>query len=313
MLDDNKRLISKVSAEYPRYASIKTFFQLPVCEISNDYEVAMFGIPFDGGVSYRPGARFAPTRIREISSLGRGYNPARCLNWMNAIQVVDVGDSPTLTTSIDETHRKIENFTDTIVKVGKRFLAIGGDHSCSLALLRSAKKKYGTISLIHFDAHIDTYPLGYGGSIHHGAFLRKAIEEDLINLNESIQIGLRGPWGGSEDITYAKEAGILLFDMDTIRDLPVRDFVKRIPKLTSSPVYITFDIDCLDPAYAPGTGTPIPGGLTTYEVKYILQNIQIGNLIAADIVEVNPAYDSASITSIAAVDIMSEILNIMAL
>ncbi len=297
--------------EFPRFSGIKTFFRLPIAEIEENFDVALFGIPYDGAVSYRPGARFAPTQIRDASSLGRGFHMTRAISLFEKLKVADVGDCPTVPIDQAQTYEKIEKFADAILKTNKKFISIGGDHSTTLPLLRALKKKYGTaLSFIHFDAHLDTYPAAWGCEYHHGAFARHAIEEGLVDPKRMLQIGIRGPLAGSNDLKIVTDHKVQVRTVDDIREQPIQEFLKTLPTF-SGPTYISFDIDCLDPAYAPGTGTPVPGGLTTYETQRILRALRIENLVGADIVEVCPPFDSSQITSLAAVDTLFELLCLM--
>ena len=297
--------------EFPRFSGIKTFFRLPIADISEKFDVALFGIPYDGGVSYRPGARFAPTLIREVSSLGRGFHMTRALSLFEKIKAADIGDCPTVPIDQVQTYERIEKFSTQILDTNKKFISIGGDHSTTLPLLRSLKKKYQTpLHFIHFDAHLDTYPAAWGCEYHHGAFARHAVEEGLVNPKTMLQIGIRGPLAAQDDLKFVNSNGINVRTVDDIRDQPLSEFLKKLPSFTG-PTYISFDIDCLDPAYAPGTGTPVPGGLTTYEIQRILRALKIENLVGADIVEVCPAFDPSQITGIAAVDVMFELMCLM--
>jgi guanidinopropionase len=297
----------------PRFSGIKTFFRLPHVPVDADYELAIVGVPFDGGVSYRPGARFAPSRIREVSSLGRAYNLGRAENFVQMIKVADVGDCPTVPIDLLQTYEKIETYFTHLMSLKKKFIAVGGDHSTTLPLLRAVRKAIGQpLILIHFDAHLDTYPAAWNCEYHHGAFARHAVEEGLIVPHLSHQIGIRGPLAGKDDLDFVKLHKINVHTVDAIREQGIFSFVKTLPDFGDSPVYISFDIDCLDPAYAPGTGTPVVGGLTTYETQKILRSLQIKNLIAADIVEVSPPYDQSDITSLAALDTLFEFVGLFA-
>ncbi len=297
--------------EFPRFSGIKTFFRLPIADIQENFDVALFGIPYDGAVSYRPGARFAPTQIRDASSLGRGFHMTRALALFERLKVADIGDCPTVPIDQAQTYEKIEKFATELLKTNKKFISIGGDHSTTLPLLRALKKKYGApLSFIHFDAHLDTYPAAWGCEYHHGAFARHAIEEGLVDPKKMLQIGIRGPLAGSDDLKIVTNHQVQVRTVDDIREKPIQEFLKTLPSF-SGPTYVSFDIDCLDPAYAPGTGTPVPGGLTTYETQRILRALKIENLVGADIVEVCPPFDSSQITSLAAVDTMFELLCLM--
>lgn len=298
--------------EFPRFSGIKTFFRLPIAEIGDDYDVALFGTPYDGGVSYRPGGRFAPSLVRECSSLGRGFHMSRALSLFEEMKFADVGDCPVVPIDQKQTYVKIQKFAAELLKQNKKFISVGGDHSTTLPLLRSLHKKYGKLNLIHFDAHLDTYPAAWGCEYHHGAFARHAVEEGLVNSKNMLQIGIRGPLAAADDLNFIKKNKIQVLTMDQIRQKPLSEVLKSLPKF-KGPTYITYDIDCLDPAFAPGTGTPVPGGLTTYEVQQILRSLQIENLVGADIVEVCPPFDSSQITGLAAVDAMFELMCLMRL
>ena len=178
-------------------------------------------------------------------------------------------------------------------------------------MLRALKKKYGKLNFIHFDAHLDTYPAAWGCEYHHGAFARHAVEEGLVDPKNMIQIGIRGPLAAGSDLDFVNKHQIKVVTVDDVRSGNLQDFLKTLPKFTG-PTYISYDIDCLDPAFAPGTGTPVPGGLTTYEVQKIMRALQVDNLVGADIVEVSPPYDSSQITGLAAVDAMFELMCLIA-
>ncbi len=300
--------------EFPRFSAIKTFFRLPHVEIAENFDVALFGTPYDGGVSYRPGARFAPTLVRECSSLGRGFHMTKAVSLFEKMKVADIGDCPIVPIDQAQTYEKIEKFTTEIINSKKKFISVGGDHSATLPILRALYKKFGKLNFIHFDAHLDTYPAAWGCEYHHGAFARHAVEEGLVDSKNMIQIGIRGPLAAKEDLNFIKKHKITVLDMDFIKQNSIQKMTERISSLTKKmkgPTFISFDIDCLDPAYAPGTGTPVPGGMTTYEAQQILRALNIENLVGADIVEVSPPYDQSQITGLAAVDVMFEMLTIM--
>jgi guanidinopropionase len=296
--------------EFPRYSAIKTFFRLPMAAVGDDFDVGICGVPFDGGVSYRPGARFAPSKVRDISSLGRGFHWGRGQNIFERLKVADVGDCQTVPIDLTTTYAKIEAHFTAMLKSGKRFMAVGGDHSVTLPILRAVRKHVGVpISLIHFDAHLDTYPAAWGFEYHHGSFARHAVDEGLIDPKKSMQIGLRGPLAGGDDLDFIKKHGLNATTVDDIRIGGLEAFLKKLPAF-EGPTYITYDIDCLDPAFAPGTGTPVPGGLTTYEVQRIFRALKIKNLVACDVVELSPPFDTSDITALAVLDAMFEMLHL---
>ena len=295
----------------PRFSGIKTFFRLPLTDLSADYEVALFGMPYDGAVSYRPGARFAPSRIREASSLGRGYHWPLGLDWKKQLKVADIGDCPIIPLEQERTYKFVEEFVRKLLESNKKFIGVGGDHSLTLPILRVMKEKHGPIRLLHFDAHLDTFPAAWGCEYHHGTFLRHAIEEKLVKPANVFQFGIRGPLTDSKDLQFATEHKININTVDDIRKNGLEAFLQTLPSFEdNTPTYISFDIDCLDPSCAPGTGTPVIGGLTTYETQKILQSLKIHNLVGADLVEVSPPYDHSEITCLAAVDTMFELLSL---
>jgi guanidinopropionase len=294
--------------QFPRFSAVKTFFRLPHVAVDMDYDVGIVGVPFDGGVSYRPGARFAPTRVREVSALGRGFHWSRDQYVWSKIKVADIGDCPTVPIDQAKTYAQIEEFFGALLSNKKKFISVGGDHSTTLPILRAVKKHLGPVNLIHFDAHLDTYPAAWGMEYHHGSFLRHAVSEGLVNPKSSLQVGLRGPLAGKEDLDFVRSQGVRTTTVDDIRDLGLNQFIAKLPTFASGPTYISYDVDCLDPAYAPGTGTPVPGGLTTYETQRILRALKISNLVGADVVEFSPPYDHADITALAAVDAIFECL-----
>lgn len=297
--------------EFPRFSAIKTFFRLPIAQPGDDYDLALVGVPFDGGASYRPGPRFAPTKVREASSLGRGYHWSRGENIFDRLKVADIGDCPTVPINLEMTYEKVEKFFSDLVKKNKRFISVGGDHSTTLPILRALKTKYKEpLAIIHFDAHLDTYPAAWDCEYHHGSFMRHAIEEKLVDPKKTFQIGIRGPLAGADDLHFIEKNKIQVRTVDDIREPGLFEFLKTLPDFGKTPTYISFDIDCLDPAFAPGTGTPVVGGLTTYETQRILRALKIKNLVGADIVEVSPPYDHADITALAAVDTIFELMHL---
>lgn len=307
MKSDKKSYENIINRSQPRFSGIKTFFRLPYEKAEETKSPVLFcGVPFDGGTTYRSGARMAPSRIRELSALGRGYHLQRKQDAFQSFQPVDIGDLPINPLSIQKTQKLLEEAVSQMLKKDRKILFAGGDHSITLPILRAFFKKYGPLNLIHFDAHFDTYPPAYGEEYHHGTFLRHAVSEGLTK--KVWQFGIRGPFVRKEDMDFAKENGIQFFTVD---DIKKGDVLSRIPQPIEGPSYLSFDVDCLDPAFAPGTGTPVIGGLSTYEAQQILRALKIKNLLGADVVEVNPLYDSSDITSLSAVDALFESLNLM--
>jgi len=298
--------------EYPRFSSIKTFFRLPHAQLNEPFDVAILGIPFDGGVSYRPGARFAPASLRDISSLGRSFHWNHDLNIFKSIKCADIGDCKVVPISLEKSYHLIESQVTQVLSNKKRLVSIGGDHSITLPILRGFKKAFQTpLNLIHFDAHLDTYPAAWDCEYHHGSFLRHAIEENLVDPKNTIQIGIRGPFAGSDDLDFVASKGVQVISNEMVKLKGVVTIANQLRKL-KGPTYISFDIDCLDPAYAPGTGTPVPGGLTTFEAQYLLRQCAGTQIVGGDVVEVSPPFDHAQITALAAMDVAFEILSLIA-
>jgi guanidinopropionase len=285
----------------PRFAAIKSFFRLPILEVARlgesvwdeKFDIALVGVPFDGGTSYRPGARLAPTRVREVSSLGRSYHWESKTSVFEKINAADLGDIACPPVNLDQSYTAIETFIKNGLKKSKRILSCGGDHSVTLPILRAHRAHFKKpLAFIHFDAHLDTYPAAWGNEYHHGSFVRHAIEEKLIDPKRTLQIGIRGPLASQDDLDFVTKHKMTVITID-------------------HPTYLSFDVDALDPAYAPGTGTPVIGGLTSYEAQRILRSLKIKNLVGGDVVEVNPAFDHGDITSLFAVDVLFEMLRMM--
>lgn len=302
------------SSVVPRFAGLRTFARLPTLEQAGRADVAVLGAPFDGGTTFRAGARYGPGAIREASLLLRPYNDALDLMPFSERQVVDAGDAGPNPVDILEAHRAIEDDAAALHQRGARVLGLGGDHSVSLPLLRAAAATHGRLSLLQLDAHTDTWDSYFGSKVTHGTIFRRAVEEELIDAGSSVQIGLRGSLYSSADYADNAELGfrtLLARDLDRAG---VDGAVQLALECLRSPVYITVDIDCLDPAFAPGTGTPEAGGLTSRELLGILRGLagQI-NVAAADVVEVSPPYDPTGSTAVAASNAAYELLGLIVL
>ena len=297
--------------EFPRFSAIKTFFRLPIAQLDQDFEVALYGLPYDGAATYRPGARFGPQAVRAASSLGRAYHWGRGQNVFADLKVADIGDCPTVPIDLAQTYGKVTEFVSEICRHQKKMIGVGGDHSLTLPILRALRAAYKKpLGFIHFDAHLDTYPAAWGCEYHHGSFARHAVEEGLIDTSKMVQIGIRGPLAGEEDLNFVKKHKIKVITVDDIRKKGLSKIIAALPKFLG-PTYISFDVDCLDPVYAPGTGTPVVGGLTSYETQQLLRGLQIRNLVGADIVEISPPYDQSELTALVGVDTMFEMLCLM--
>ncbi len=297
----------------PRYAGLSTFARLPRIEDVGRADIAVLGIPFDAGVSYRPGARFGPAHIRQSSRLLRPYNPALDVEPFAGQQVADAGDVGCNPFSIAEAIGQVEEAASALLHARSRLLALGGDHTIALPLLRAMHQAHGPVAVLHFDAHLDTWDTYFGEPYTHGTPFRRASEEGLIDLAHSMHIGIRGPLYDRVDLIDSERLGFQAVHCTQLDELGVAGVVARMrERLGSGPVYVSVDIDVLDPAHAPATGTPEAGGMTSRELLGVLRGLASLQVVSADIVEVAPAYDHAEITGIAAAHVAYELLSVMA-
>jgi agmatinase/guanidinopropionase len=304
---------SAYGAELQPFAGITSFMRCPVSRELGGVDVAVAGVPFDGGTSYRSGARFGPRKIREASLMLWGYNNPLAVTPLQALKVVDYGDVDVIPPSITDTMHNIESEVSAVLAAGATVLALGGDHSISLPLLRAHAKKHGPLSLVHFDAHPDTWDTEFGGRPYsHGTPFRRALEEKLIRPEGYIQIGLRGPTSGAGDWQQARDLGVRVITMDEAAALGTPAILAAIRETVKGPAYVTFDIDAADPAFAPGTGTPEVGGFTSHQLLQLVRGLQGLDLVGFDLVEVSPPYDHGDITAILAANIVFEFLSLIA-
>jgi agmatinase len=251
--------------------------------------------------------------VRESSRLLRPYNPAQDVSPFAAQQVADAGDISINPFSIEQAVSQIEYASDELLERAGRLLTLGGDHTIALPLLRSLGRRHGPIAVVHFDAHLDTWDTYFAAPITHGTPFRRASEEGLIDKTASMHIGIRGPLYGADDLTQDKALGFQIVPARELDDLGATGVIERIrQRVGERPTYISIDVDVLDPAFAPGTGTPEAGGLSSRELLAILRGLASLNIIGADIVEVDPAYDHAEITGIAAAHVAYELISSMA-
>jgi agmatinase len=297
----------------PRYGGPATFARLPRIDEVERADVAIVGVPFDSGVSYRPGARFGPGHIRASSKLLRTYNPVQDVEPFAVQQVADAGDIACNPFDITEAVRQIDEGARALVDTGAKLMTIGGDHTIALPLLRVMHEVHGPVAVVHFDAHLDTWDTYFGAPVTHGTPFRRASEEGLIDKTGSMHVGIRGPLYSSEDLSDDQVLGFQVIGAHDMDDLGWRGAVEQIKaRVGNRPTYVSLDIDVLDPSFAPGTGTPEAGGLTSRELLNILRAFADLNLVGADIVEVAPAYDHAEVTGIAASHAAYELISAMA-
>jgi len=304
----------KDSSTSPRFSGVRTFMRLEQITTTEDVNFVVLGIPFDTAMSNRTGARYGPQHIRNFSVLLRPYNYDQDINIFDYCSGVDYGDLDIVPGNIHRTYERIEEGLKPILDKSITPIILGGDHSISLGNLRAFAKKYGPVSLVHFDSHSDTWDNYYGEKYMHGTPFRRAIEEGLLDVEHSIQIGMRGPLYGPEDIEDARELGLEVIPMREVRQIGYQEVLNRIHKRAGDkPVFVSFDIDFVDPAYAPGTGTPEIGGPTSHEALDLLRGLDGLNFVGFDLVEVLPAYDSGEITAALASSVAFEMISLIAL
>ncbi len=301
------------AAVVPRFAGPATFARLPRLDEVPEAEVAVLGVPFDSGVSFRPGARFGPGHVRESSRLLRPYHPALDVEPFAVHQVVDAGDVAVTPYAIADAVDQVERAARELRERVARIVTIGGDHTIALPLLRSVAAAHGPVTLIHLDAHLDTWDTYAGAPLTHGTPFRRAWEEGLLDPDGCLHLGIRGPLYSRQDLQDDARMGFRIVTAPEFDDLGVRGVAERVrERVADRPVYVSLDIDVLDPAFAPGTGTPEAGGLTSRELLGVLRSLAGLNLVGADVVEVAPAYDHAQITGIAAAHAVYELLGVLA-
>ncbi|MET0849542.1 MAG: agmatinase [Candidatus Rokuibacteriota bacterium] len=298
----------------PRYAQPASFMRLPVIRDPAALDVALLGVPYDGGTSYRPGARYGPRAVREQSSLIRPWNPVLRVAPFERLRVADAGDVDVVPISIERTFEAIEAEVEPLVAGGVIPLAVGGDHSITLPILRRLAARHGTLGLVHFDAHPDTWDEYFGSKHFHGTTFRRAVEEGVVDGRRVVQIGIRGPLYAEDDFDFHREHGLEAIRVEAVKERGTAWVAERLQRLAGGPVYCSFDIDAVDPAYAPATGTPEVGGLTSWEALVLVRALRGIRLVGADLVEVSPLYDGpGQITSLLAANLVFELLSLMAL
>lgn len=299
------------SEEVPRFAGLTTFARLPRLDQVGSCDVGILGVPFDSGVSFRPGARFGPAAVREASRLLQGYNQFQDVTPFSVQQVADLGDVGANPFDIRAAVAAIEQAAREFVDVGTKLVTIGGDHTIALPLIRAVASKHGPVALLHFDAHLDTWDTYFGMPYTHGTPFLRAHEEGLLLREALSHVGIRAPLHARSDLARDESIGFGIISSFEVGERGVAEVTRALrAHIGQAPVYISVDIDVLDPAHAPGTGTPEAGGLTSRELIELVRSLTDLNIVGADVVEVAPAYDWANVTSIAAAQIVYEFVSL---
>jgi guanidinopropionase len=298
----------------PRYQEIATFMRAPYVTDLTDVDIAMYGIAYDGGVTNRPGARHGPREIRNQSSINRAMNHATRVSPFDLARIADIGDVRfSKLFDIAAVNDDIEAYVRRIVESGAIPLAAGGDHSVTYPIFRALATPEAPIGMIHIDAHTDTWGPFRGSKYHHGAPFRLAVEAGVLDPKRTIQIGIRGGQNSPDTWEYSRDTGMRVVFIEEFEDLGVDAVIAEARRVVGDgPTYITFDVDGLDPVYAPGTGTPEPGGITTREALRMLRGFRHLDLVGADVVEVSPPFDPSGNTALVGATIMFELLCLLA-
>ena len=299
------------SFETPRFSGVRTFMRLPNVQDLQNSDVAIVGAPFDTGASFRVGARFGPEGIRSASHLLRPYNPSQDISIFEHLSVVDYGDVPVVPGFIEESYERITAGLEEIHRAGVVPIVLGGDHSIALPELRAAAAVHGPLALVQFDSHADTWEAYFGKKYNHGTVFRRAVEEGLLVAEHSIQVGMRGSLYDSGDLQVSRELGFDLVTTDAVRKLGVGETIARIrERVGDTMVYVSFDVDFVDPAFAPGTGTPEVGGFSSREAQEFVRGLAGTRIVGCDVVEVYPQYDGpGQVTALLAANIAFEFLS----
>ncbi|HVP75827.1 MAG TPA: agmatinase [Gaiellaceae bacterium] len=299
----------------PRFAGIRTFMRAPHVTDLAGVDAVAYGIPFDTATSYRTGPRFGPEAIRSASALIRPYNPGLDVNVVDSLSLVDYGDVPVSPGETERTYAQIEEALAPLVEAGVFPAAMGGDHSITLAELRALAKRYGPLALVQLDSHGDTWEQYFGQKYFHGTTFKRAAEEGVLDPHASVQAGMRGSLYGAEDLQAARDLGFTVLTTDELRDLGAAGYGELVlSRVGARPVFMSFDIDFLDPAFAPGTGTPEVGGFSTAEALAFLRALRGIKLAGCDVVEVSPPYDGPGmVTALAGANVLYDLLSLRAI
>jgi len=301
------------AALIPRFAGIPSFMRLPIFEDPSKVQLALVGVPWDGGTTNRAGARHGPREVRNMSSLMRKVHHVSRIAPYDLVRIGDLGDAPVNPIDLLDSLKRIEAFFRQIHEAGTVPLSVGGDHLVTLPIFRALAQN-GPIGMVHFDAHSDTNDRYFGDNPYtHGTPFRRAIEEGLLDPKRTVQIGIRGSIYSADDEAFAEECGIRVIHMEEFSEIGVEATIAEARRIVGDgPTYVTFDVDVLDPAFAPGTGTPEIGGMTTLEAQQIIRGLRGLNLVGADVVEVSPPFDQGGSTALVGATMMFELMCILA-
>ncbi|MCC6214396.1 MAG: arginase family protein [Polyangiaceae bacterium] len=299
------------SEELPRFAGVPTFLRLPEIppEGSSAVDVVLVGAPFDGGTSFRPGARLGPRAVREASALARRFSPALGIDIFDELAVADAGDVRVNPHQLDEALEAIAVRAEAIARSGVIGGWVGGDQTITLGVLRGLQRaKLRSVGLLHIDAHDNAAGPAWGSRIHHGSVIRVAVEEGLVRPEHTLQVGLRGPWSSGDELDFSLKQGFEVVDVDEVRwDLHAA--IRAVRKLVrTGPIYVSVDVTALDPAFAPGVSLPLPGGMTTWELQQLLRALVGADIVGFDVVEIAPPYDPIGLTALVGVTAIQEVL-----
>jgi agmatinase len=298
--------------EYARFTGVPTFMRLPNITQPEELDIAIIGVPFDGGTTYRPGPRFGPRGVRAQSAIIRPWNPVLRVNPFQKFRMADFGDLPVNPLSIEDTFRRIEQHLAPVLAAGARTVCIGGDHSISLPILRAVCRHHGgPVNVIQFDAHNDLWDEYFGSKYSHGTPFRRAFEEGLLQDGGVLQVGLRGQVYGEDDFDFARQHKVRMVTAEEFHAKGMAPVLRHLKAFRGKPVYVTLDIDCVDPAYAPGTGTPQVGGFTSAQIVELVRALKGLNIIGCDLVEVSPPFDNGDLTSLLAANLLFELVCVL--
>jgi agmatinase len=302
------------ASKAPRFTGPRTFGRLPHTTDLEGVDAAVYGMPWDGSTSFRSGARSGPEAVRSMSSLLRPYNPVSNVQVFGAVSAIDYGDAPTVPGYVEETLARIADFVSPVADRRVVGIGVGGDHSVTLAELRALARVHGPLGLVQLDSHTDLWDLYFGEPLSHGTVFRRAIEEGIIDPARAIQAGMRGPLYAASDVDVPADLGVEVIPWVELATLSPADFADRARARTGrGPTFFTFDVDFVDPAFCPGTGTPEVGGPTTHQALGYLRALTAIDFVGYDVVEVAPQYDPAQITALFAANVVYEMLSLVAL